>query len=68
MIDIPLPNHPVEAISPDYFHVLSTTSDGNKHIMLIMDRFSRRASMCAVCAAKYIFLGTAGILVSDYIP
>lgn len=68
VITIPLPDGPGEAISLDYFGPLPTTSDGNKHILLITDRFSRRASMYAVCAAKFTAVGTADILVNDYIP
>ena len=68
VVTIPLPDGPGEAISLDYFGPLPTTSDGNKHILLITDRFSRRASMYAVCAAKFTARGTADILVNDYIP
>ena len=68
VINIPLPDGPGEAISLDYFGPLPTTSDGNKYILLITDRFSRRASMYAVCAAQFTAVGTADIVVNDYIP
>ena len=68
VINIPLLDGPGEAISLAYFGPLPTTSDGNKHILLITDRFSRRASMYAVCAAQFTAVGTADILVNDYIP
>ena len=68
VISIPLPNGPGEAISLDYFGPLPTTSNGCKHILLITDRFSRRASMYAVTASEFTAAGTADILVNDHIP
>ncbi len=68
MINIPLPSGPGEAISPDYFGPLPLTDNGCKYILLITDRFSRRAAMYAVSAAEYTAEGTADILVNDYIP
>ena len=68
MINIPLPSGPGEAISLDYFGPLPTTSDGRKHILLITDRFSRRAAMYAVTATEFSAAGTADILVNDCIP
>lgn len=68
VINIPLHDGPGGAMSlKDYFGPLPTTSDGNKRILLIMDRFSRRASMYAVCAANFTVLGTVDILGNDYI-
>ena len=67
VISIPLPNGPGEAISLDYFGPLPTTSNGCKHILLITDRFSCRASMYAVTASEFTVAGTADILVNDYI-
>ena len=58
MINIPLPNGPGEAISLDYVGLLPITSNGCKHILLITDRFSRRAAMYAVTAAEFSAAGT----------
>ena len=68
VISIPLPNSPGEAISLKYFDPLPTASNGCKHMLLITDRFSRRASMYAVPASEFTAAGTADILVNDYIP
>ena len=40
----------------------------NTYILLLTDRFSRRADMFAVTAAEFIAKGTANILTNQYIP
>ena len=40
----------------------------NTYILLITDRFSRRADMFPVLAAEFTAEGTANILVVEYIP
>ena len=71
----PLANHlhaspegPGIAISVDYFGSVPVTPRGNTYILLITDRFSRRADMFAVTAAESTAEGTANILVNKYIP
>ena len=68
IISIPLPEGPGIAISVDYFGPLPVTSRGNTYILLITDRFSRRADMFIVTAAELSAEGTANMLVNKYIP
>ena len=65
---IPLPEGPGTAISVDYFGPLSVTSRGNTYILLITDRFSRRADMFPFTAAEFTAEGTSNILVIKLIP
>ena len=66
VINISQPDGPGEAMSLDYFGPLPTTSSGNKYILLITDRFSRRSAMYSVSASEFSALGTANSLVNDY--
>ena len=52
------------AISVAYFGPLPVTPRGNTYILLITDRFSRRAGMFPVTAAEFTAEGTANILVN----
>ena len=52
----------------DYIGPLPVTTRGNTYILLITDRFSRRADMFPVTAAEFTAEGTANILVNKYIP
>ena len=63
-----LPEGPGVAISLDYFGPLPVTQRGNTYILLITDRFSRRADMFPVTAAEFTTEGTANVLVNKYIP
>ena len=65
---MPLPEGLGIAISVDYFGPLPVTPLGNTYMLLITDRFSRRADMFAVTAAEFTAEGTANILVNQYIP
>ena len=72
--DCPLANHlhaspgsPGIAISVGYFGPLPVTPGGNTYILLITDRFSRRADMFSVTTAVFTAEGTANILVYQYI-
>ena len=67
VISMPLPDCPGVAISVDYFGLLPVTPRGNTYILLITDRFSRRADMFAATAAEFTAEGTANILVNKYI-
>ena len=67
IISMPLPEGRGIAISVDYFGPLPFTPRGNTYILLITDRFSRRADMFAVAAAEFTAEGTANILVTQYI-
>ena len=68
IISMPLPEGPGVAISVDYFGPLPVTPRGNTYILLITDRFSRRADMFPVTAAEFTAEGTANVLVNKYIP
>ena len=68
IISMPLPEGPGVAISVDYFGPLPVTPRGNTYILLVTDRFSRRADMFPVTAAEYTAEGTANVLVNKYIP
>ena len=68
IISTSLPEGPGIAISVDYFGPLTVTPRGNTYILLITDRFSRRADIFAVTAAKFTTEGTANIQVNQYIP
>ena len=65
---MPLPEGLRVAISVDYFGPLPVTPRGNIYILLITDRFSRRADMFPVSAAEFTAAGTANILVNKHIP
>ena len=65
---MPLPEGPGIAVSVDYFGPLAVTPRGNTYILLITDRFSRRAHMFAVTAAEFTAEGTPNILVNQCIP
>ena len=65
---MPLPEGPDVAISVDYFGPLPATPRGNTYILLIADRFSRRADMFPVTAVEFTAEGTANILVNKNIP
>ena len=61
-----LPEGPGVVVSVDFFGPLPVTPRGNTYVMLITDRFSRRADMFPVTAAEFIAEGTANILVNKY--
>ena len=63
-----LPERSGIAVSVDYFGSLPVTLRGNTYIQLFTDRFSRRADMYAVTAAKFTAEGTANIPINRYIP
>ena len=64
---MPLPEGPGVAVSVGYFGLLPVTPRGNTYILLFTDRFSRRADMLPVTAAKFTVEGTANILVNQCI-
>ena len=66
-ITMPLPEGPGVAASVDYFGPLPVTPRGNTCILLLTDRFSRRADKFPVTAAEFRE-GTANILVNQYTP
>ena len=68
IVSMPLPEGSRVAVSFDYFGPLPVTPRGNTCILLFTDRFSRRADMFPVTAAKFTAEGTANILVNQYIP
>ena len=68
VIKMPLPNGPGEVVSVDFFGPLPITAQGNQHILLFTDRFSRRAVMHPTTAAEFTAAGVAHVLVDKYIP
>ena len=67
ILSLPLPSGPGVAVSVEYFAPLPVTLQGNSYMLLITDRFSRRAEMYAVSAAEFTAEGTADILANKYI-
>ena len=65
---MPLAEAPAVAISVNCFGPLPVTPRGNTSILLITDRFIRRADMFPVTAAAFTAEGTANIPVNKYIP
>ena len=65
---MPHPEGPGVAISVDYVGPLPVTPRGNTYILLITDRFSRRADTFPVTATEVTAEGTANVLVNKYIP
>ena len=59
VISMPLPEGPGIAISVDYVGPLPVTPRGNTCILLITDRFRRRADMFPVTTAEFTAEGTA---------
>ncbi|CAB1115089.1 unnamed protein product [Ectocarpus sp. CCAP 1310/34] len=57
---------PGTVVGVDFFGPLSMTAKGNSYIWLFTNRFSRRADMFAVSAAKLTAKGTAQIFVNQY--
>ena len=53
IIFMPLPEGPGAANSVDYFGPIPVTPRGNTYILLITDRFNRRADMFPVTAAEF---------------
>lgn len=64
----PLPSGPGLTVSANYFGPLPVTPRRNAYILLVTDRFSRRADMYADSAAEFTTKGTAGILINNDIP
>ena len=63
---MPLPSGPGQIVRVDYFGPLPITRNGNKHILLYTDRFSRH--IAAVTQDERTAEGTARIFVGQYIP
>ena len=68
IISMPLPEGPGVAIRVDYFGPLPVTPRGNTYILLITDRFSRRADVFPVTASEITAESTANVLVDKYFP
>ena len=65
---MPLPSGPGQIVGVDYFGPLPITQNGNKHILLYTDRFSRHIAAYAVTQDERTVEGTARIFVEQYIP
>ena len=63
-----VPPGPAIAVSVDYFGLLLATPRGDSYIILFIDRFSTRADISAVTAAKFTAEGTPDILINRCIP
>ena len=57
---------PLALVSPSALTILARFPRGNSYILLLIDRFSRRANMYAVTDAQFTAKGTADILVNKY--
>ena len=64
---MPLPSGPGQIVSVDYFGPLPITRNGNKHILLYTDRFSRHIAPYAVTQDERTAEGTARIFMAQYI-
>ena len=64
---MPLPSGPGQIVSVDYFGPLPMTQNGNKHILLYTDRFSRHIAAYAVTQDERAAEGTAQIFVEKYV-
>ena len=62
MISLPLLNSLEQTVRVDYFGPLLLTPRGNTYSLLIADRFSRRADMYVVTAAKFSAEETTNII------
>ena len=56
---MPLPSGPGQIVSVDYFGPLPITRNGNKHILLYTNRFSRHIAAYAVTQDERTAEGTA---------
>ena len=65
---MPLPSGPGQIVSVDYFGSLPITRNGNKHILLYTDMFSRHIAAYAVTQEERTAEGTARVFVEQYIP
>ena len=65
---MPLPSGPGQIVSVDYFGPLPITQNGNKHILMYTDRFSRHIAAYAVTQDERTAEGTARIFVEQYNP
>ena len=65
---MPLAEGPGTAIRVDYFGPPPVTPRGNTYILLITDRFSRRADIFPVTTAEVTAEGTANVLVNRCNP
>ena len=65
---MPLPSGSGQIVSVDYFGPLPITRNGNKHILLYTDRFSRHTAAYAVTQDERTAEGTARIFVEQNIP
>ena len=68
MITMPVPQGQGVAISVDYCGNLRVRPRGNTYILLITDRFSRRADVFPVNTAEITAEATANVLVDKFIP
>ena len=65
---MPLSSGPGQIVSVDYFCPLPIARNGNKHILLYTDRFSRHIAAYAMTQDERTAEGTARIFVEQYIP
>ena len=65
---MPLPSGPGQIVRVNYFGPLPITRNGNKHILLYTDRFSRYIAAYAVTQDEHTAEGTARIFVKQCIP
>ena len=64
---MPLPSGPGQIVSVNYFGPLPIIRNGNKHILLYTDRFSRHIAAYAMTQDEHIAGGTTRIFEKQYI-
>lgn len=52
----------------DHFGPLPVMGRGNRYVLLVTDLFSHEAAMYVVTNAQFIAVGTADIVVNEFIP
>ena len=68
ILSLPLPSDFGVAVSVAYFGPLPIIRQESSYLLLLTNRFSRRADMYAVSAAEFTAEGTADILLNKYTP
>ena len=68
LVSLPLPSGPGQMVVFDLLGSLPRTNQGNEHVLLVVDRFSRHAQGYALSADEKTTQGCAAKLVHDCIP
>ena len=68
LVSLPLPSGPGQMVAFDLLGPLPRTNQGNEHVLLVVDLFSRHAEGYVLSADEKTTQGCAAKLVHDYIP